>query len=87
MHPDVWLRICLLLLRSSATHFVPSPTHLLLSSSALCNPCLRATNTGDFIAPGKRKVHYQLYGQFYGWLQKYTKGRLTREDVPPGTLR
>ena len=46
-----------------------------------------ATNTGDFIAPGKQKVHNQLYGQFYGWLHKYTKGRLTREDVPPGSLK
>ena len=41
---------------------------------------------GDYIAPGKQKVHNELYGQFYGWLQKYTRGELGRDDVPPGLL-
>jgi hypothetical protein len=41
---------------------------------------------GSYIAPGKQKEHDKIYGDFYAWLRKYTKGRLTAADVPPGTI-
>jgi hypothetical protein len=45
-----------------------------------------ADGKGSYIAPGKQKEHDKIYGEFYAWLRKYTKGRLTAADVPPGTI-